>query len=47
MKRLSYILIVDSDILVRRPVAEYMRVCGYRVYREGNQLTGAAIAGVG
>ena len=27
----TYILIVDADILVRNPIASYLRECGYRV----------------
>jgi DNA-binding response OmpR family regulator len=30
------ILIVDSDILVRHPLAEYLRECGYRVVEAAN-----------
>jgi DNA-binding NtrC family response regulator len=29
--RRSGVLIVDSDVLVRQPLAEYLRECGYRV----------------
>ena len=31
MKRASCVLIVEADILVRHPLAEYLRECGYRV----------------
>jgi len=30
------ILIVDADILVRHPLAEYLRECGYRVVEAAN-----------
>ena len=30
------ILIVDADILVRHPLAEYLRECGYRVAEAAN-----------
>ena len=30
------ILIVDADILVRHPLAEYLRECGYRVLQAAN-----------
>ena len=30
------ILIVDDDILVRHPLAEYLRECGYRVVQAAN-----------
>ena len=31
------ILIVDSDILVRNPLAQYLRECGYRVLEAANE----------
>ena len=30
------LLIVESDILVRHPIAEYLRECGYKVLEAGN-----------
>jgi DNA-binding response OmpR family regulator len=30
------VLIVDADILVRHPLAEYLRECGYRVVQAAN-----------
>lgn len=30
------ILMVESDVLIRLPVAEYLRECGYRVVECGN-----------
>jgi CheY-like chemotaxis protein len=30
------VLVVESDVLVRRPIAEYLRACGYRVIEAGN-----------
>jgi DNA-binding response OmpR family regulator len=30
------ILVVDADILVRHPLAEYLRECGYRVVQAAN-----------
>ena len=30
------ILIVDADILIRHPLAEYLRECGYRVVQAAN-----------
>lgn len=36
----THILIVDADILVRTPLAEYLRECGYQVM----EATGAAEA---
>src|ERR1700722_18653918 len=30
------VLMVESDVLVRRPIAEYLRDCGYRVMECGN-----------
>ena len=30
------ILIVDDDILIRHPLAEYLRECGYRVVQAAN-----------
>jgi DNA-binding response OmpR family regulator len=35
-RRPPCILIVDSDILVRHPLAEYLRECGYRVVQAAN-----------
>jgi CheY-like chemotaxis protein len=32
------ILLVDSDILVRHPLAEYLRECGYHVLEAGSAL---------
>ncbi len=29
------ILLVESDVLVRAPLAEYLRLCGYRVHEAG------------
>jgi len=31
MRRAPCVLIVDADILVRHPLAEYLRECGYRI----------------
>jgi DNA-binding response OmpR family regulator len=36
MKRVPCVLIVDADILVRHPLAEYLRECGYRVVQAAN-----------
>jgi DNA-binding response OmpR family regulator len=36
MKRAQCVLIVDADILVRHPLAEYLRECGYRVVQAAN-----------
>ena len=36
MKRSPCVLIVDADILVRHPLAEYLRECGYRVVQASN-----------
>ena len=36
MKRAPCVLIVDADILVRHPLAEYLRECGYRVVQTAN-----------
>jgi DNA-binding response OmpR family regulator len=36
MNRTPYVLIVDADILVRHPLAEYLRECGYRVLQASN-----------
>lgn len=30
------ILIVESDILIRHPLAEYLRECGYKVFEAAN-----------
>jgi CheY-like chemotaxis protein len=30
------VLMVESDVLIRQPVAEYLRECGYRVVECGN-----------
>jgi len=30
------LLMVESDVLVRQPIAEYLRECGYRVLETGN-----------
>jgi DNA-binding NtrC family response regulator len=30
------ILVVDTDILIRHPLAEYLRECGYRVVQAAN-----------
>ena len=30
------ILIVEPDVLVRQPIAEYLRECGYKVVETGN-----------
>jgi DNA-binding response OmpR family regulator len=44
------VLLVEADILVRHPLAEYLRECGYRVLEafDGNEarqlLSGASIA---
>jgi DNA-binding response OmpR family regulator len=35
-RRPPCILIVDADILVRHPLAEYLRECGYRVVQAAN-----------
>jgi CheY-like chemotaxis protein len=35
LERLT-VLMVESDVLVRRPIAEYLRDCGYRVIEAGN-----------
>jgi DNA-binding response OmpR family regulator len=34
--RAPCILLVDADILVRHPLAEYLRECGYRVVQAAN-----------
>jgi CheY-like chemotaxis protein len=31
-----YILMVEPDVLVRQPIAEYLRECGYKVVETGN-----------
>lgn len=36
MKRSQCLLIVEADILVRHPLAEYLRECGYRVVQAAN-----------
>jgi DNA-binding response OmpR family regulator len=36
MKPTPCVLIVDADILVRHPLAEYLRECGYRVVQASN-----------
>jgi DNA-binding response OmpR family regulator len=36
MNRAPCVLIVDADILVRHPLAEYLRECGYRVVQAAN-----------
>jgi DNA-binding response OmpR family regulator len=36
MKPTPCVLIVDADILVRHPLAEYLRECGYRVVQARN-----------
>jgi DNA-binding response OmpR family regulator len=36
MRRAPCVLIVDADILVRHPLAEYLRECGYRVVQAAN-----------
>jgi DNA-binding response OmpR family regulator len=36
MRRSPCVLIVDADILVRHPLAEYLRECGYRVVQAAN-----------
>jgi DNA-binding response OmpR family regulator len=35
-RRPPCILIIDADILVRHPLAEYLRECGYRVVQAAN-----------
>jgi CheY-like chemotaxis protein len=30
------LLMVESDVLVRQPIAEYLRECGYKVVEAGN-----------
>src|SRR5215472_8854606 len=35
-RRPPCILIVDADILIRHPLAEYLRECGYRVVQAAN-----------
>jgi DNA-binding response OmpR family regulator len=32
----EHVLIVDSDILIRQPLAEYLRECGYKVVEAAN-----------
>jgi DNA-binding NtrC family response regulator len=36
MKRAPCVLIVDADILVRHPLAEYLRECGYRAVQSAD-----------
>ena len=31
-----FILMVEPDVLVRQPIAEYLRECGYKVVETGN-----------
>ena len=45
------VMIVESDILVRHPLAEYLRECGYRVIEavnsdEAHQLLNAGLASI-
>jgi DNA-binding response OmpR family regulator len=35
-QQLPRILIIDADILIRHPLAEYLRECGYRVVQAAN-----------
>jgi DNA-binding response OmpR family regulator len=35
-QRLPCILIIDADILIRHPIAEYLRECGFRVVQAAN-----------
>jgi len=37
------ILIVEADVLVRHPLAEYLRDCGYRVAEASDQEEAAAL----
>lgn len=36
MKKTPCIMLVEADILVRHPLAEYLRECGYRVVQAAN-----------
>jgi DNA-binding response OmpR family regulator len=36
MKQTPCVLIVDADILVRHPLAEYLRECGFRALQASN-----------
>jgi len=38
------ILLVQTDILIRHPLAEYLRSCGYQVFEAGNADEVKAIA---
>jgi DNA-binding response OmpR family regulator len=38
-------MLVESDILVRQPLAEYLRECGYRVFEAANTTEAASLLG--
>ena len=42
-----YILMVEPDVLVRQPIAEYLRECGYKVVETGNTDEALLIANAG
>jgi len=45
MSEVGGILVVEADVLVRHPLAQYLRECGYKVAEASDQDEAAALLG--